>query len=286
MKRIILIVAVLGIVSSVATATEPWFKRVLVTNDDGIDNPRLQVLARAFAEVAEVVVVAPMANCSGSTNYISGGKDGQLIAQRRDLGPAITAWAVDGFPGDCVLLALTGIMAGHPPDLVISGVNSGPNLSDAYLASGTIGAARLAAQLGYPAIAFSNLPVKDATMVEAVPRWSLDLAMSDAAAGLEPGEYLSVNFPRGPADQVRGWCWAPLGAQVFNDEFQPVGEDAQGNSIWRYRYWFTDDEEQPGAGDVARHRDGWITVSPMRLGDLDETALQAGEALPRWEAKR
>jgi 5'-nucleotidase len=284
MKRIVLIVALLGLVAT-QVAAEPWFKRVLVTNDDGIDDPRLQVLARAFAEVAEVVVVAPMANCSGSTNYISGGKNRQIMAQPRDLGPNITAWAVDGFPGDCVLLALTGIMADNPPDLVVSGVNTGPNLADAYLASGTIGAARLAAQLGYPALAFSNLRTDDATMMEAVPRWCVALAVSRAAAELAPGQYLTVNFPNGPVSRVRGWCWAPPGEQVFNDEFLPAGQDAQGNSIWRYRYWFSDEAEQPEEGDVARHRDGWITVSPMRLGDLDETALQEARPLPGLEQR-
>ncbi|MBU2501448.1 5'/3'-nucleotidase SurE [bacterium] len=265
-----------------ATVAEPWFDRVLITNDDGIDDPRLVALAQAFAEVAEVVVVAPLGNCSGSTNYVSAFQRHEVAVESRDLGPGIEAWGVDGFPGDCVLLALTGMMEDDLPDLVLSGINSGPNLADAYLASGTIGAARLATQLGVPAIAFSNLDPDDPTMLAAVPGWCVELASGVVAESLEPGRYLSVNFPDGPADRVQGVCWAAPGNEVFHDAFEPGGTDDQGRRIWKQRWWFDDGDDQPAEGDVAKQRAGWITVTPMRLGDLDVPALNARFALPVW----
>ncbi len=283
MHRILIALITLFLAVAVQpAAAQPWFSRVLITNDDGIDDPRLAVLAREFALVAEVVVVAPLTNCSGSTNYISAFQSHEVRAEPRDLGPGIEAWGIDGFPGDAVLLAVTGIMADAPPDLVVSGVNSGPNLADAYLASGTIGAARIAAQLGYPAVALSNLKMDDASMVAAVPAWCVDFAQTEAVEGLAPGQYLSVNFPDGPASTVEGVCWAPLGERVFYDAFDLAACDPQGGQVWRQRWWFDDGGDQPADGDVAKQRAGWITVSPMRLGDLDEARLSHGLPLPGW----
>jgi 5'-nucleotidase len=281
MMKILLALALGAVllVPTAAAADGPWFGRVLVTNDDGIDDPRLLALARAMAEVAEVVVVAPLGNCSGSTNYISAFQRGEVAVEPRDLGPGIEAWAVDGFPGDCVLLALTGIMADNPPDLLLSGINSTPNLADAFLASGTIGAARVGAQHGVPSVALSHLDPDDASMMAAVPAWVAAFAQTDAVRGLQPGEYLTVNFPDGPADRVQGACWAPLGEQVFHDAFELFACDGSGRQTWRQRWWFDEGDRQPADGDVARRGAGWITVSPMRLGDLDEDRLDGG-ALP------
>jgi len=269
--------------ASAAPAAQPWFTRVLITNDDGIDDPRLAALAQAFAQVAEVVVVAPLSNCSGSTNYVSAFQSHEVRTEPRELGGGVEAWGADGFPGDCVLLAVTGLMADAPPDLIVSGVNSGPNLADAYLASGTIGAARLGAQLGLPSVAFSNLDAADASMMAAVPAWCVDFASDAAVRDLAPGQYLTVNFPDGPASQVEGVCWAPLGGRVFHDAFDLAACDPQGGQLWRQRWWFDDGDDQPADGDVARQRSGWITVTPMRLGDLDEARLAHGLPLPGWK---
>ena len=283
MRRHFLLVLLLLLGAAAGSAAAgPWFGRVLVTNDDGVDDPRLAALARAFAAVAEVTVVAPLENCSGSTNYVSAFRRHEVVAEPRDLGPAITAWGIDGFPGDCVLLAVTGLLADAPPDLVVSGVNSGPNLADAYLASGTIGAARLAAQLGLRAVAFSNLDPADATMMAAAPRWAVELAAGAPVRDLPPGGYLTVNFPDGPAGDVAGVCWAPPGAPVFRDAFDLAGTLPDGRQLWRQRWWFEDGGPQPAGSDVARQRAGWITVTPMRLGDLDAHRLAAPPALPAW----
>ncbi len=281
MSRCFAILLILLLCPAAALAGTPWFQRVLITNDDGVDTPQIAALARAFAEVCEVTVVAPLANCSGSTNYISAFRDPEVAVEPRDLGPGIAAWGVDGFPGDCVLLALTGMMVDAPPDLVISGVNSGPNLADAYLASGTLGAARLGTQLGVPAIAFSNLDDQDVAMQAAVAHWCVELASSGAARGMTAGQYLSVNFPDGPPQKVRGVQWAGPGHQVFHDAFKKAGLDEQGRRIWKQHWWF-DDGTQPEGSDVALQRAGWITVTPMRLGDLDRERMQRAGALPKW----
>lgn len=264
-----------------ADAVRPWFGRVLITNDDGITDPRLAALARAFAPLAEVVVVAPRHNCSGSTNYVSAFQSGEVAVEPYDLGPGIEAWVVDGFPGDCVVLAMTGILAETPPDLLLSGVNSGPNLADAYLASGTLGTARLGARFGVRSVALSNLSDEDPSMLAAVPAWCAALAASPAVRDLGPGQYLSVNFPDGPADRVQGVCWAGPGEPVFHDAFELYACQDSGRQVWKQQWWFDDGDHQPADGDVTKQRTGWITVTPMRIGDFDPSRLGAA-ALPTW----
>ncbi len=128
-----------------AGSESAWPRRVLVTNDNGIDDIALVELARALAKVTETHVVATTTDRSGSSNLISAVRTGEFRAERRDLGEGIEAYALEGYPADCVLFALAGPMRNRLPDLVISGINGGPNLGDDWFGSGTIGAARTAA---------------------------------------------------------------------------------------------------------------------------------------------
>ena len=281
--RPMLFVVVIILITSASPAATPWFSRVLVTNDDGIDDPRLHALARAFADVAEVVVVAPSENCSGSSNYVSVFSERELTAAPYDMGEGITAWVVEGFPGDCVLLALETIMKDAPPDLLVSGVNAGPNLADAWIASGTIGVARLAAHAGLPAVAFSNLTPDAPSMMAAVPQWCVALAATDAVRDLPAGGYLNVNFPRCAADEVAGVVWAGIGDPIFHDTFETgvLGED--GRTTWKLKWWMDREGPQPDEGDVARHRANYVTVTPMQIGDFKGVLpLEKAAGLPSW----
>lgn len=273
--------ALLLLLLAPARAAEPWFDHVLISNDDGIDDPRLVVLVQAFAAVSRVTVIAPLENCSGSSNYCSVFRRKEIVVEPRDLGPNVTAWGVDGFPGDCMLFAFETLLVDDLPDLVVSGVNSGPNLADAWIASGTLGVARLAANNGVPALALSALDRRDADMMAAVPAWAVELACSDAVRDLADGGYLSVNFPRVAPDDIRGVKWTGVGERIFHDAFDPGEPDAEGRVKWTLRYW-TDDGDQPADADVPAYRAGWITVSPMRVGDLDADVLHAPPVLPDW----
>jgi len=140
-----------------AAATDTWPRRVLITNDDGIDDPGIRALATAFAEVTETWVVAAMQDRSGTSNFMSVRADNPTCEmEQRDLGAGITAYALDGYPADCVLVAARGLMQDNPPDLVISGINGGPTLRADGFGSRTVGAARTAALGGLPAIAVSG----------------------------------------------------------------------------------------------------------------------------------
>lgn len=280
--RLLLLLCLALPAAAAAPGAAPWFDTVLVCNDDGVDDARLRALAEAVAATgARTVVVAPLENCSGSSNYVSVFARKELAVEPRDWGPGLEVWAVDGFPGDCVLWALLELLQDDRPDLVLSGINSGPNLADAWIASGTIGAARLAAHEGIPAVAFSGLSRRDAGKMAAVPAWCVELARSDAVRGLPAGAYLNVNFPMGEDTPVRGAAWCAPGARIFHDAFEDGGTDAAGRRVWTLEWW-TEDGEQPAGGDVALHRAGWITVSPMRVGDPLPADPAATPDLPAW----
>lgn len=125
--------------------------RILVTNDDGIRAPGLAILERIARRLArEVWVVAPEHDCSGASQSIS------IHTPLRVYHQGEQRYALAGTPADCVLYALAEWLQEQPPDLVLSGVNCGANISDSVQYSGTVGAALTALHMAIPAIALSQ----------------------------------------------------------------------------------------------------------------------------------
>jgi 5'-nucleotidase len=264
---------------------ETWPRRVLITNDDGVEDLKLLVLARAFAKVSETWAVAPDADRSGTTHrMITFGKR-RLTARPRDLGEGIQAYAVVGYPADSVFLALRGLMLENPPDLVVSGINGGANLGMDWVMSGTIGAARIATYLGVPAIAVSGVNEDFPGALEAASQWVVTLAQSELARRLKPGQYLTVSFPRIPPSQYKGVRTAErAGPGTFR--FSRAMEDpAEVRETWLL------EGPEPGAApppssDAALCDAGYIVVVPMQADEHDYRLLSAlrehpGQ-LPGW----
>ncbi len=123
---------------------------ILVSNDDGVYAPGINLLVKALSKIAKVTVVAPDRDRSGASNSLT------LTRPLRTHTLANGFISVEGTPTDCVHLALTGILQ-QTPDIVISGINHGANLSDDVLYSGTVAAAIEGRYLGLPAIAVSQV---------------------------------------------------------------------------------------------------------------------------------
>src|SRR5210317_2145450 len=121
---------------------------ILITNDDGYRADGIRILTQELSQVAEVSVVAPDRNKSGASNSLTL----QRPLRVKSLGER--SYYVDGTPTDCVHLALSGLLESQP-DMVVSGINAGPNLGDDVLYSGTVAAAMEGRYLGLPAIAVS-----------------------------------------------------------------------------------------------------------------------------------
>jgi 5'/3'-nucleotidase SurE len=162
--------------------------RILVTNDDGIYAPGIRTLAEALREMGhEVVVAAPRENWSGRSQAIT---DGALMAEPVSWPLAGPAWAVDGSPADAVRVA--EVLVGYAPDMVVAGINAGPNLGPDVWRSGTVGAAREAVLHGWPALALSSVNGLELDTLRRWLPWLLDVAAA------YPYAVVNVNWPPGP----------------------------------------------------------------------------------------
>lgn len=183
---------------------------ILVTNDDGYSAPGIDAMVEALRKMASVTVtvVAPEANQSGT-----GGKTttGVLKAKPVKTLSGYDATAVDGYPADTIRYALTTVLSA-PPNLVVSGINNGPNVGPFISISGTVGAAKAAAAIGVPAIAVSQgfgNPPDFPTAARIVVAWiSAHRAEYDGAAESE-GHVININVPTCTTGTVRGTKQVP-----------------------------------------------------------------------------
>ncbi len=263
-----------------------WPRRVLLTNDNGIDDIPLIELARALAKTTEVHVVAATTDRSGTSNLMPSVRAGEFHVERRDLGEGIEAYALDGYPADCVLFGVAGPLRERPPDLVISGINGGPNLGDDWLASGTIGAARTAAYFGIPAIAISGLEDDDPDAVRAATRWVVELVRSEAVRTLRPPQYLTVSLPLAESPSVTGIETVTRARGLYTGRAHSPGEGAIGErQTWRLELELRP-ELAPADSDFAAHGRAAIAVVPMRVDESDPELLARLRArpdmLPAW----
>jgi 5'-nucleotidase len=185
----------------------PGEPRILVTNDDGIDSPGLEHLARRLGEDFEIVVVAPAWDMSGSGTGIGQFDPQAGVALTKVDRDGLEAYTVAGPPGLAVLAAMLGAF-GRAPDVVVSGVNPGLNTGHSVIHSGTVGAALTARTLGAHGLAVS--------LAESDP-WCWDTAVTVARAAVDwiirahsRGLVLNVNVPALPIEEVKGIRWADL----------------------------------------------------------------------------
>lgn len=263
-----------------AQPAAPGPHRVLLTNDNGIEDSKLVALARAFSPHAETWVVAPASDRSGYGAHVTLSRE-PLAVEPRDLGPGIRAFSVSGSPADAVIVALLGLMRDRLPDLVVSGINGGPNLGGEWMFSGTVGAARVAALAGVPSLAVSGL-LEDETpgAPEAAADWVVRLSTSQLVQELEPPEFLAVSFPPGTPFDVRGVRVTGRGPLPT----VPRLENAGGR--WRMVGADSTALPVPFDSDLAAWRDGYIAVVPMRADEVDHRKLQRwsrpATELPEW----
>ena len=272
--------------------------RIVITNDDGIEDleDRLYPLAQALMPFAETYIVIPSRDRSGSTNFISIGKfkralESELIhvEEKTDKTERLEIHVVEGFPADCVSLAVGGILRDKPPDLVIAGINGGANLGDAWLGSGTIGAARMAAFYGIPAMAISGIDDDIEGAVDAVTGWIAKLARSPLVLNLEPGQYLTVGLPRlRPAD-IKGIRIAPRAPSLGTGYFERTQElrRSEERTIWLAQMP-QEMASPPDGTDVALYMENFIIITPMRVDEHDYPMLkklaERIDEIPEWES--
>lgn len=171
--------------------------KILISNDDGYQAAGIVALYEALKDVAEVEVVAPEHNNSAKSNALT--LHSPLYVHQSERGFRY----VNGTPADCVHIALTGLL-GYRPDLVVSGINNGPNMGDDTIYSGTVGAAMEGYLFGVPAIAFSQVD-KGWQHLDAAAATARALVLQLAQQGRVGGApwLLNVNIPNLPLSQLQ-----------------------------------------------------------------------------------
>jgi len=243
--------------------------RILITNDDGINAPGLEILTAIAEEIAgpegEVWTVAPAFEQSGVGHCISYTHPMMILK----LGPR--RYAAEGSPADCVLAGLYDVLQGERPDLVLSGVNRGNNAAENVLYSGTVGGAMEAALQGLPAIALSQFmgPLTEdlETPFEAARDHGVTIVRALLDKGLwDRGDYrlfYNVNFPPVASGAVKGMRVAAQGYRT--DTF--FGVEPHISPAGKKFLWITGGPQHmataPGT-DVAVNLEGYISITPMR----------------------
>src|SRR3989338_8938908 len=161
--------------------------KILLSNDDGVYAKGLAILTKTLKKIAVVDVVAPDRNRSGASNSLS--LNSPLHIKHLENGMI----SVEGTPTDCVHLAITGLLS-EMPDMVMTGINDGPNMGDDVWYSGTVAAAMEGRFLGLPAIAIS-LAAEQFHYPETAGRVARQLMEHVLAVPLPPSTILNVNVP-------------------------------------------------------------------------------------------
>lgn len=249
--------------------------RIFLTNDDSIYAAGLAALWAALQDIAEVVVVAPDRERSATGHGIT--VDQPLRAERVSLFDG-QAWVVNGTPADCVKLGINCLLE-EKPDLVIAGINRGPNLGIDVLYSGTVSGALEGLISGIPAVAVSVTDYHNPDYRYAAS-FTRELAPQVLRNGICRDTLLNINVPSLPPEKIRGVKITKLGNRKYINCFE-TRTDPRG----RVYYWLGGDvvdviEESPDMDtDVASIKENKVSITPIHI---DLTNYRAMNALKRF----
>ena len=236
---------------------------ILVTNDDGVYAPGIRVLFEAMCSLGEAVIVAPERDNSAVSHAITMNRPLRVVELESNI------FTLDGTPTDCVTLAMNKILS-RKPDLLVSGINPGPNLGDDISYSGTVSAAIEGTMYGVPSLAFSLAgPPPYNFEVSAAVAWKL---ASMALIWKQPADtLLNINIPATPAGQIQGIRFTRQGTRRYKDSIQETFDP------WgRKHYWIGGGTVHWSGGDDTDEKavhSGHISVTPIHLDLTNHAGL-------------
>ena len=244
---------------------------ILLSNDDGIHSEGLVAIEESLKSVAEVYTVAPEREQTSMSHALTLHRPLRV----REIAPK--RMAVDGTPVDCVKLALTGLLPVRP-NLVVSGINKGPNLGDDIIYSGTVSAALEGALLGIPALAVSLVTFENFKFAAAAEFTATFIARLQKQ-GIPSDMLLNVNVPSLSKTEIKGWRFTRQGKRHYSEKIVER-VDPRGKKY----YWIGGDylgfAQDEGTDCVAVH-EGYISVTPLQV-DLTNHKLLQDNRLPTF----
>lgn len=246
--------------------------RILLTNDDGVNAPGLELLRATFSEQAEVTIVAPQASQSAMSHATTS----RVPVRVHRLPPrdGVTVYAVEGTPVDCVKLALDNLLPTQP-DLVISGINHGSNASVNALYSGTVGAALEATTAGLKSVAFSTLYTSHLADLSPCAPYCLKIVQRILESQVPERTSFNVNFP---AQRAKGIKLCRQANVCWRNSFV-AQETPRGHTV----YWLSGDATnlEPEATDTDLYylQEGYISMVPLTIDWTNHAYL---EQIAQW----
>jgi 5''-nucleotidase (EC 3.1.3.5)/3''-nucleotidase (EC 3.1.3.6)/exopolyphosphatase (EC 3.6.1.11) len=246
--------------------------KVLVSNDDGLDAQGIQTLAATLSSEYHTRVVAPDRNRSGASNSLTLTRPLQPVQVREG------QYRVDGTPTDCVNLGMSGVIEDSEFDVVVSGINHGPNLGDDVIYSGTVAAALEARHLGRPALAVSLVGNTHFDTAAKVALLLLKRLITDShSLALPPKIILSINVPDLPYESLSGIKITRLG---HRHSAQPAVSAQHPRGIESYWIGALSEPYDAASGtDFDAVKNGYVSITPIHA---DMTCHSVLSTLDDW----
>ncbi len=227
--------------------------KILISNDDGYQSKGIQTLAKYLATDHEVVVVAPSGNKSAASSSLT------LDRPLKPIKVESNVYHIDATPSDCVHLALCGFLQ-EEIDLVVTGINFGPNLGDDVIYSGTVAGAIEGRFLGLPSIAFS-LASWDGKHFDTAGKIASLVVNQIHTSQLSHDTVLNVNIPDIEFDQIKGYQTTRLGKRHMSESSIPDEKDPS-------LYWIGENGKEADNGigtDFHAIANNYVSVTPLQI---------------------
>jgi 5'-nucleotidase len=249
--------------------------RILVSNDDGVRAPGIAAVAQILQAIGEVIIVGPQQQQSGAGHSIVIREP--IYREDLTLPNGLKAIGLAATPATTVNVAIRNILSARP-DLVVSGINRGYNLGTSSYLSGTVGAAREGAIHGVPAIAASLAEAGTPQDYGAAAEEVLGVARRIKQYGLPANTFLNVNIPAVPQGGYKGYMITTQAMRSGGSEsFAETKHPGNGSTI----YWnvYKEGATAPQGTDIWAVENGYVSVTPMKLGETDPTQMDALRAI-------
>ena len=248
---------------------------ILITNDDGYTSKGIKALINAVKNLGKILIVAPDSPQSGMGHAISVNKP--IRCYKTNFFDSVEAYCCTGTPVDCIKMGLY-LLKDKKPDLILSGINHGSNVSTNILYSGTMSAAVEGALSGIPSVGYSLTDYSEDADFQYSEKIVQIISKKVIKEGLKKGTCLNVNIPNIKENQIKGIKVCRQGRAFWDDTFDhrkdPLGKDY---------YWLTgsfSSKEQALDTDINYLENNYVTIVPTQF---DMTCHDSVDELKKWK---